>query len=96
MADVASTDKRLIEVYAFDLTVGSQDFEAVPVGLNDRRVIADADNNKPWGGWEPETYALNKSVLSDLCDCLSQSLISASSRLRRDLAKAFGDGGPNP
>ncbi len=46
MADVGRADERLIEVYALDQAIGSQNFERVPLGLDHRRVVADADNDE--------------------------------------------------
>ena len=46
MADVCRADKRLIEVYAFDQTIGSENFERVPFWCNDRRIVADTHNDE--------------------------------------------------
>ncbi len=34
-----------VEVYAFDLTIGSNYFECVPLRLHDRRIVSDADDD---------------------------------------------------
>jgi len=46
VADVGRADERLVEVYAFDLAIGSQNFEPVSLGLDHCRVIADTDNDE--------------------------------------------------
>jgi hypothetical protein len=73
VADVCRADESVVEVYAFDLAIGSQHLEAVPLGLDDGGVIANADNHERWGRRNSQTYALNERALSDICDCLSQS-----------------------
>ena len=50
VADVGRADERLVEVYALDLAIGSQNFEPVSLGLDDRRIIADADDDERRGG----------------------------------------------
>jgi hypothetical protein len=42
MADVCRTDERPIKVYVLDLAIGSENFEPVPLGRYDRRVVADS------------------------------------------------------
>jgi hypothetical protein len=46
VADVGRADERPIEVYAFDQTIGSQNFERVPLGRDHRRVVTDIYNYK--------------------------------------------------
>ena len=66
VADVGCADERLIEVYAFDLAIGSQNFEPVALGLYDCSIVANADNHEWRRRWDAETNALDERALSDI------------------------------
>ena len=52
VTDIGRSDERLVEVYALDLRIGSQNLEQVSFGFDDRRVIPDADNNERRRWWD--------------------------------------------
>ena len=68
VADVCRADERPIEVYAFDLTIGSDDFERVPLGLHDRRVVADSHDHESGRRGEALADPFNQSMFPDFFD----------------------------
>ncbi len=71
VADVCRADERLIEVYAFDLTIGSENFERVPLGRNDRRIVADAHHHESGRRGQALADPFNQSMFPDFVDRLS-------------------------
>jgi hypothetical protein len=68
MADVCRADERAVEVYALYLTIGSQYFEGIPLGLYDRRIVSDADDNAWRSRRNPGANPFDECQLADLGD----------------------------
>ncbi len=66
MADVGGADKRLIEVYPFDLAIGSQNLEQIALGLDDSGIVADADDDELRSGRQPLPDPLDERALTDI------------------------------
>ena len=68
MADRVGRHERAIEVHAFDDSIDGQHLDAVPFRLDDRRIVADADQEPIGCGGELPLDARDDLALGELRD----------------------------
>ena len=68
MADCVRRHERAIEVHAVDERVDAQHFRAIPLRLDDRRIVADADEQPGRRGRELRLDARNQLAFTDVGD----------------------------